>query len=126
MAERISRDELRQLIREALREALGDAGSFSSPLRGEAESARSAEPGEGAALQDQVRPPHPVASQLDLSPEGRGGRASSLAAGVLTEALVTKLAAGHHKILIGGEVVVTPLARERARMLKVEIVRQQP
>ena len=100
MAERISRDELRQLIREALREALGDA-----------------------LPQASSRPAQSPAGAPDR-PARQGS--FSLAAGVLTEALVTKLAAGHHKILIGGEVVVTPLARERARMLKVEIVRQQP
>src|SRR5688572_10141665 len=44
---------------------------------GEAESARSAEPGEGsgAVLYDLV--PHPLASRVGLSPEGRGGNASS-------------------------------------------------
>ncbi len=42
-----------------------------------AESARSAEPGEGsgAVLYDLV--PHPLASRVGLSPEGRGGRAPS-------------------------------------------------
>jgi hypothetical protein len=140
MPHQIDREELRLLIREALREALGavprpsqrtgtavahEVKSSSSPW-GEAESARSAEPGEGsgAGLDDLV--PHPVASRLGLSPEGRGGRARRLESGLLTEALVTKLASGHRKIVIGGEVVVTPLARDRARMLKVEIVRQQP
>ena len=100
MAERISRDELRQLIREALREALGDAVPKPSSARA-----------------------HKPAGEPD-QPARQGS--FSLTTGVLTEALVTKLAAGHRKIVIGGEVVVTPLARERARMLKVEIVRQQP
>ena len=100
MAERISRDELRQLIREALREALGDAVPQPSSSRAE-------------------KPP-----DAPDRPARQG--AFNLASGVLTEALVTKLATGHQKIVIGGEVVVTPLARERARMLKVEIVRQQP
>ena|SRR5687767_6448968 len=99
MAERISRDELRQLIREALREALGDAVPQAS-----------SRPAQYAGAPDR--------------PARQGS--FSLATGVLTEALVTKLATGHQKILIGREVVVTPLARERARMLKVEIVRQQP
>ena len=100
MAERISRDELRQLIREALREALGDAVPQASS---------------GPAQSPAGAPDRPA----------RQG-AFILGSGILTEALVTKLASGHRKIVIGGEVVVTPLARERARMLKLEIVRQQP
>jgi hypothetical protein len=90
MPHKIDREELRLLIREALREAMG-AGSVPPPSR-----ATGKEP----------------AYRLD--------------SGVLTEALLTKLATGHQKIVIGGEVVVTPLARDRARILKVEIVRQKP
>ena len=63
MAERISRDELRQLIREALREALGDA-----------------------VPQASSRPAKSPAGVPDR-PVRQGS--FSLAAGVLTEALVT-------------------------------------
>ncbi|HWT30692.1 MAG TPA: hypothetical protein VN240_06645 [Propylenella sp.] len=107
MAERISRDELRQLIREALREALGDAAPQHSSTR----------------PQSPAGTPDRPASAPD-KPARQG--AFSLASGVLTEALVTKLASGHQKIVIAGDVVVTPLARDRARILKIEIVRQKP
>ena len=50
----------------------------SSPGTGEAESARSAEPGEGSRAELCSCDPHPVASRLDLSRPGRGiGRGSS-------------------------------------------------
>ena len=100
MAERISRDELRQLIREALREALAGGAAQSSPARAEKAPA----------------PPDRPARQGSFS----------VTSGLLTEALVTKIAAGHDKIVISGEVVVTPLARDRARILNVDIVRQKP
>ena len=53
-------------------------GAFSSPGTGEAESARSAEPGEGFGAVLSFHHPHPVASRLDLSRPGRG--VSSIAA----------------------------------------------
>ena len=43
---------------------------------GEAESARSAEPGEGSGAELYDLVPHPVASRLGLSPEGRGTRSA--------------------------------------------------
>ena len=125
MAERISRDELRQLIREALREALG-AGSVPPPSHATGEVDHAQHGGGGSHTRRGRHSPPPPPSAVPLPRFAGEEPASSLATGVLTEALVTKLATGHHKILIGGEVVVTPLARERARMLKVEIVRQQP
>jgi hypothetical protein len=98
MAERINRDELRQLIREALKEALASNAAQASPARPE------------------------------KAPQDRPARQGSfpVTSGLLTEALVTKIAARHDKIVIAGDVVVTPLARDRARILKVEIVRQKP
>ena len=100
MAGRISRDELRQLIREALKEALASNAAQASPARPEKLSA----------------------------PQDRPARQGSfsMTSGLLTEALVTKVAADHDKIVVAGDVVVTPLARDRARILKVEIVRQKP
>jgi hypothetical protein len=48
-----------------------------------------------------------------------------MATGVLTEAAVTA-ARTCSRIVIGPEVAVTPLARDRARALKIEIVREKP
>jgi hypothetical protein len=46
--------------------------------------------------------------------------------GVLTEAKVAAVAKSHAKIVVGADVAVTPLARDRARDLKLEIVREAP
>jgi cobaltochelatase CobN len=59
----------------------------SSPLWGEAESARSAEPGEGTALDREMVTPLPLAlRQVGLSPEGRG-EAAWRTAGILWSGL---------------------------------------
>jgi hypothetical protein len=45
---------------------------------------------------------------------------------VLTEAAVVAAGKTHARIVIAPDVAVTPLARDRARALKIEIVRQKP
>jgi hypothetical protein len=109
MGERIDREELRLLIREALREALGDSPS---PVRGTAR-----EGGQNGAR-------HPSSSR---APARKGeGEAYRKDTGVLTEATVVVAGKAHTRIIIGNEVAVTPLARDRARELKIDIVRQKP
>lgn len=44
--------------------------------------------------------------------------------GVLTESKILTLAKNHQKIEVGRGVILTPLAKDRARRLKIEIVRQ--
>jgi hypothetical protein len=105
MSARIDREELRKLIRAALKEALGPESP--PPLR---ERDR-----EGGKPQQQ---------QHSFSPN-RGGEGARLSAGVLTETKLVALAKAHSKILIGNDVAITPLARDRARELKIEIVRQK-
>jgi hypothetical protein len=109
MGERIDREELRQLIREALREALGDSPS---PVQGAAAERR----------QNGARHPSPSPAPPRKG-EGKDYRKDS---GVLTEATVVAAGKAHTRILIASEVAVTPLARDRARELKIEIVRQKP
>jgi hypothetical protein len=46
--------------------------------------------------------------------------------GVLTESKVAELAGFHAKIIVGPEAVVTPLARDKARELKIAIERHKP
>jgi hypothetical protein len=116
MAERITREELRLLIREVLKEAMSESPP---PLRG-----RDREGGKS-------QPPRPSPFPLPYpSPQGGGVRASStpftLTTGLLTEAKVAEIGKAHSRIEVGAEVVVTPLARDRARLLKVEIARQKP
>jgi hypothetical protein len=109
MGERIDREELRLLIRGALREALGNSAS---PVPGTAR--------EGA--QNGAR--HPSSSP---APSHKGERdAYRKDTGVLTEAAVAAAGKAHTRIIIGNEVAVTPLARDRARDLKIDIVRQKP
>jgi hypothetical protein len=98
MAERVDRSELRALIREALKEALGDDPSRKEPSRN----------------------PSPT------PPREGEGRAAHFESGVLNESKVAELGRTHSKIVIGTDVAVTPLARDRAREIRVEIVRQKP
>jgi hypothetical protein len=109
MAARIDREELRQLIREALREALG-AEISPSPLAGEGRRGESVRAAAGR---------HP-------SPSPQGGGERRVESGLLTEAAVTAAAKTCTRIVIGPEVAVTPLARDKAREMKIEIVRQKP
>jgi hypothetical protein len=50
----------------------------------------------------------------------------SLSSGVLTETKVRDAAGKHAKIILGPDVAVTPLARDKARELKIVIERQKP
>jgi hypothetical protein len=45
--------------------------------------------------------------------------------GMLTEMRIADISKQHSKIIVGPEVVVTPLARDRARELKLELVRSK-
>jgi hypothetical protein len=106
MGERIDREELRLLIREALREALGHSPS-GTVTEGRQNGGR-----------------HP--SPSPASPRKREGKDYRKDSGVLTEATVVAAGKAHARIIIGNAVAVTPLARDRARELKIDIVRQKP
>jgi hypothetical protein len=112
MAERIERDELRALIREALREAL--AHESPPPLRGRDR--------EGGNMKS-ARLPSPTP---DPSPQGGGGNALRFDGSVLTETKVRDAAGKHATIVVGPDVAITPLARDKARELKISIERQKP
>lgn len=117
MAEPIDREELRALIREALKEALG--AESPPPLRG-----RATEGGRKLGVRHASPSPSP-------SPQGGGGAPTRNGAyrkegGVLTESAVADIARTHAKIFIGADVAVTPLARDKARELKILIERQKP
>jgi hypothetical protein len=115
MVARLDRDELRLLIREALREALGHESPPALRQRDR----------EGGKAQD-AKLPSPTPNP---SPQGGGESlttACRFSSGVLTEAKVAALGKTHTKIIISAEVAVTPLAREKGREMKVEIVRETP
>ena len=54
----------------------------------------------------------------DMKTNGR------IESGVLTESKILTLAKNHQQIEVGRGVILTPLAKDRARRLKIEIVRQ--
>lgn len=58
------------------------------------------------------------------NPEPKG--TFHMTSGVLTESKIAELAATNARIIVGTGVVLTPLARDRAREVKVELVRQKP
>ena len=76
--------------------------------------------------------PAPVAAERRApersreSGSGRGQDTFRMDAGVLGEAALVRIGRTHTKIQIGSDVVVTPLAREKARAIKVEIERRKP
>jgi hypothetical protein len=46
--------------------------------------------------------------------------------GVLSEPRIVEIARSHRKIILGAEVVLTPLARDKAREMRIELTRQKP
>jgi hypothetical protein len=145
MAERIDREELRALIREALKEALAQPSppprsglpdlGIKAPKSGKPDFGRErvVRPqdrlGEGPSKRATT---NPSPSRFAATPSPQGGRGSApqgvlnLSAGVLTEAAVREVARTHRKIVVGAGVAVTPLARDKARELKILIERQKP
>jgi hypothetical protein len=109
MAGRIDREELRMLIREALKEALGGGTSPAPSQASEREGDRTS----------QQRPSPTPARRAE-------GQTAHFSSGLLTESKVAEIGRTHATIVIGTDVAVTPLARDRAREIKVEIVRQKP
>ncbi len=161
---RIDREELRSLVRHALKEALGaGAGTAAPPLAGgglvadmRAALARGkpatvnvaiaskadldrfaraiAEAADHADLKAAITAgdlrfdmaaPKPAAARPAEKPASRSGT-FQMNSGVLSETRLVEIARGHSRILVGSDVVMTPLARDKARELKVELVRQKP
>lgn len=175
---RIDREELRALVRQALKDALGaGAGGTAKPAplpvpapvaaEGAGELARlvrkavaegrrseitvslrtpddadrfarhiaeaSSDPEVKAAiLAAAVRfvplGPQPSAAVSRPAPTAPGPAASAyeMTSGVLTEAKLVEVARTHRRITLGAAVVLTPLARDKAREMKIELTRQKP
>ena len=174
---KIDREDLRKLVREALKEALGGAVPTAPkpPARDKTAPAATAGPQAGfvatlrAALAE--RRPARVAVSVrssaeldrfarditeasshpdlkaaiasgDLGFDPAGGQAVAhgvptakiastggtyeVKSGVLSETKVVEIARTHKRIAVGADVVLTPLARDKAREMKVELTRQKP
>ena len=87
----------------------------------------------GAIASNRVRfrlagAPAPVAGVAPPAPGPRGGapRVFHWEAGVLNEAKIARIAKDHDRLVLGAKAVLTPLAKDRARKLELEMVRQTP
>lgn len=166
METRLSREEIRHLVRDLLREALPRAAAPAEPSAGEdanpfAERVRQ-------ALQSGRRIEVPLDSDQDLNafaqsialcalerdllgaiasnrvrfrlagrgdrgkrpappaaPRAASGSAFHWERGVLSETRIEEIGKTHGSLVLGPKAVLTPLARDRARELKLEIVRQK-
>ena len=130
MAERIDRDELRALIREALKEALGAAPVPPPSLAtGEGDHAKHGGGGDAGAASG-IRPLHRLRRSPSPAPrvrnERRGAATTVSRPACSPKSKVAEIGRTHSKIIIGTDVAVTPLARDRAREIRIEIVRQKP
>jgi hypothetical protein len=179
---RIDREELRALVRQALREALGRQTALPAKTLPEAVTPRTAVPpsveepprGRAAMLGAALSKGRPtrvavtIASSADLDRFARDlieasghpdlkaailsgelgfdlaggsgpppaamtglvtqpvGGAYQMASGVLSETKLVEIARTHGKIILGSGVVVTPLARDKAREMRIELTRQKP
>jgi hypothetical protein len=154
----LSSHEIRQLVREALRDLLPAAGKARHEASGGTLLSQLR-----AALNDPKRPSveiridtardlHAFARELLQAPEDirigilsgnvalglarrAGGMAPEtparqrtphqIAKGVVTEIMVSEIGKTNDRLIIGKSVVVTPLARDKAREVKLEIVRDR-
>ena len=57
-------------------------------------------------------------------PRGAGPRDFHWEAGVLNEAKIAQIAKDHDRLVLGAKAVLTPLAKDRARKLDLDMVRQ--
>lgn len=151
----ISSQEIRQLVRDALRElipqkaqgavsggtllarlrsALGDAKQSTVEVRIDTASDLS------SFARDLLQAPEDIrlgilSAKIGLSLAAGAGAVAVAAApqrsthqiakGVVTEVMVTEIGRTSDRLIIGKGVVVTPLARDKAREVKLEIVRDR-
>ena len=94
-----SAEELRKLVREVLREVLD-------------ELAREQAAGGGVRQERETGPVRNGTHRIDK--------------GLLTETMVVEIGRSNSRIIVGKTVAVTPLARDKAREVKLEIVRDKP
>jgi hypothetical protein len=131
----LSSEEIRKLVREALNEALPIAKENGSALpqvvgveiasdadldRFAREIAKADDGKREAIAQGRLK----FVLRRDRTQPRQGTR--RLDKGVLTETMVVEIGRAHSTISIGTNVAVTPLARDKAREMKLEIMRDKP
>ena len=150
----ISSQEIRQLVRDALREllpaikakpetgggtllsrlraALGDPKSSAVEVRMSNAADLNAFARDLLQVQEDVRIGI-LSGKIQFSPAGASASAApaaqksqhQISKGVVTEVMVAEIGKTHDRLIIGKGVVVTPLARDKAREVKLEIVRDR-
>jgi hypothetical protein len=153
----ISSQEIRQLVREALRELLpagkaapqASGGTLRARLRAALTDPKQSKveiridnaQDLSSFARDLLQAPEDVrvgilSGKIGLGLAARGGSAApaapaqqrsphQIAKGVVTELMVAEIGKTSDRLIIGKGVVVTPLARDKAREVKLEIVRDR-
>jgi hypothetical protein len=153
MADGIDREELRKLVRDVLRSSMPAAAEPSNPVEAMRQAVLPGHSGLVAVDDDLNRFAQTIvqaAEHEDLKAAIMSGRLKftnhtqpkpsagsprnphtadgsfRLDRGMLSETRVAEIGKSHTKIILGPDVVVTPLARDRARELKLQLVRSKP
>jgi hypothetical protein len=146
----ISSEEIRKLVREVLKDALPTIPAAPAAVGGLAQKIRAALAGNGrveiaiahdGGLNSFARELVAAAEHSDLCEAVKTGKVTFALArigsavhaqsthrldkGLITETIVTEIGRSANRIVIGKGVVVTPLGRDKARELKIEIVRDR-
>jgi hypothetical protein len=130
MGSAIDREELRQLVRDVLRSSLPAEGAAaaSQPPGNliEIVNAAAHEDLKAAIMTSRVTFKRKVDEPgQSRTPALKGGQ-FRIDKGMLNEIRIAEIGKQYNRVLVGPEVVVTPLARDRARELKLELVRTKP
>jgi len=175
---KIDREELRALVRQALKEALGGTAPAVPPPAASAPASKAVPPASDLASRVRIAagakdaPAIPVAAgsgqelthfaraiaeacsdaairaalvagKVRFAPSAgtsstaptnapapaqaaKAAGAYEMASGVLSEAKLVEIARSHGRINLGANVVLTPLARDKAREMRIELTRQRP
>jgi hypothetical protein len=135
MSQTMDSDEIRRLVREALSEALdvtagptGDEQAVAVTIESDADLMAFAR--EVAGNPDAVKSGEKTYRLVRRETKPVAGATKTEEAfrwegGVLNEIKVIELAKHHSRVLLGSGAVVTPLARDKARHVKLELVKER-
>ena len=125
-------DEIRRLVRQALTEALGspdkDDGAIAVTVDSDAElMAFAREVAANAKAVKSGKTTYRLARSQTKPTAGGGGGGEGYRweHGVLNEVRIIEISKTHSRVLLGPGAVVTPLARDKARQVKLELVKER-